>query len=117
MDKSWFSTLSWEVIDSKNGMVMVEHVGDKTGMADYKVLFASFKKSGNEIEKWSDAQAKKQLCEHCQGMFSLIRAGAVDDWVLTKDGSIGYITSTKPATVTMIHAQADKMRQMFASQE
>jgi hypothetical protein len=95
-------------------MVMVEHVGDKSGMADYKTVFASFEKSGKEIEKWSEAEAKKQLCEHCQSMHSLMKAGAKHDWVLTKDGCVGVINSDKPATVKQIHAYADQCRQMFA---
>jgi hypothetical protein len=113
MDKAWYPTLSWEVYNTKNGMVMIEHVGDKSGMAEYKTLFAAFEKAGNEARKWSDAEAKKQLCEHCQGMFSLMKAGAVDDWALTKDGSVGVFVSNKPETVKMIHAQADQIRQMM----
>jgi len=113
MDKAWYPTLSWEIYNLKNGMIMIEHVGDKSGMAEYKTLFASFEKAGNEVRKWSEADAKKQLCEHCQGMFSLMKAGAVDDWVLTKDGSVGFFVSDKPETVKMIHAQADNMRQMM----
>ena len=113
MDKAWYPTLSWEIYNLKNGMIVIEHVGDKSGMAEYKTLFAAFVKAGNEVEKWSQADAKKQLCEHCQGMFSLMKAGAVDDWVLTKDGSVGFFVSDKPETVKMIHAQADNMRQMM----
>jgi hypothetical protein len=113
MDKAWYPTLSWEVYNTKNGMIMVEHLGDKSGMAEYKTLFAAFEKSGEEVRRWSNAEAKKQLCEHCQGMFSLMKAGAVDDWALTKDGSVGVIVSDKPETVKIIHAQADKIRQMM----
>lgn|SRR5574341_232301 len=113
MDKAWYPTLSWEIYNTKNGMVMIEHVGDKSGMAEYKTLFAAFEKSGEEARKWSDAEAKKQLCEHCQGMFSLMKAGAVDDWALTKDGSVGLIVSDKPETVKLIHAQADQARKMM----
>ena len=113
MDKAWYPTMSWEIYNLKNGMIVIEHVGDKSGMAEYKTLFASFEKAGNEVRKWSEADAKKQLCEHCQGMFSLMKAGAVDDWVLTKDGSVGFFVSDKPETVKMIHAQADNMRQMM----
>jgi len=114
VDKAWFNTWSMEVYNLKDGMVMVEHVGDKSGMADYKTVFASFEKSGKEIEKWSEAEAKKQLCEHCQSMHSLMKAGAKHDWVLTKDGCVGVINSDKPATVKQIHAYADQCRQMFA---
>ncbi|MCI0530389.1 MAG: hypothetical protein L0Y74_00325 [candidate division Zixibacteria bacterium] len=113
MEKAWYPSLNWEVYDTKNGMLMVEHVGDKSGMADYKLLFASLEKAGEEIHGWSDAQVKKQLCEHCQGMFSLIKAGAVDDWALTRDGSVGVIVSSNPETVKMIHAQAAQMRTMM----
>ena len=113
MDKAWYPTMSWEIYNLKNGMIVIEHVGDKSGMAEYKTLFAAFVKAGNELEKWSEADAKKQLCEHCQGMFSLMKAGAVDDWVLTKDGCVGFFVSEKPETAKMIHAQADQMRQMM----
>ena len=116
MDKTWFNTWSMEVYNLKDGIVMVERVGDKAGMADYKTLFATFEKAGNECKKMSDADAKKSLCEHCQGMHSIMKAGAKDDWVLTKDGSVGLLTSNKPATVKMIQAQGDKMRQMFAQE-
>jgi len=114
MDKPWFNTWSMEVYNLKNGMVMVERLGDKSGMADYKTLFATFEKAGGECKKLSDTDAKKMLCQHCQGMHSVMKAGAKEEWVLTKDGSVGVLTSDKPATVKMIHAQADKMRQMFA---
>ena len=113
MDKAWYPTMSWEIYNLKNGMIMIEHLGDKSGMAEDKTLFAAFEKTGNEVRKWSNAEAKKQLCEHCQGMCSLMKAGAVDDWVLTKDGSVGFFVSEKPETVKLIHAQADQMRQMM----
>ena len=116
MDKTWFNTWSMEVYNLKDGIVMVERVGDKAGMADYKTLFATFEKAGDECKKMSEANAKKMLCEHCQGMHSIMKAGAKDEWVLTKDGSVGLLTSNKPATVKMIQAQGDKMRQMFAQE-
>lgn len=113
MDKAWYPALSWEIYNTKNGMIMIEHLGDKSGMEDYKALFAAFEKSGEEVRKWSNAEVKKQLCDHCQGMWSLMKAGAVDDWALTKDGSVGVIVSDKPETVKLIHAQADQARKMM----
>src|SRR4030067_3821418 len=59
MDKAWYPTMRWEIYNLKNGMIVIEHVGDKSGMAEYKNLFAAFFKAGNEFEKWSQADAKK----------------------------------------------------------
>ena len=59
-------------------------------------------------------EVQGKVCPRCQEWYSLMKEGAKDEWILTKTGSIGIVSSDKPKTVEKIHAMAEKYRQMFA---
>lgn len=116
MDRAWWMNMKHEVHNLKNGALFIHAYPTATEkeLAEIHKMCTDMETAGAGLEKITAKEAEGKLCQHCQEWFSLMKNGAKDEWVLTKTGSIGLVTSDNPKTVAKIHVMADKVRQMFA---
>jgi len=116
MDQTWWMNMKHEVHNLKNGALFIHAYPTATEkeLADIHKMCTAMETAGAGLEKMTAKETQGKLCQHCQEWFSVMKDGAKDEWVLTKTGSIGVVTSDNPKTVAKIHAMADKVRQMFA---
>lgn len=116
MDQAWWMNMKHEVHNLKNGALFIHAYPTATEkeLADIHKMCGAMEQSCMDMGKMSAKEMSGKVCQHCQEWFNLMKDGAKDEWVLTKTGSIGVITSDNPKTVGKIHVMADKARQMFA---
>ena len=116
MDQTWWMNMKHEVHNLKNGALFIHAYPTATEkeLADIHKMCTAMETAGAGLEKMTAKETQGKLCQHCQEWFSVMKDGAKDEWVLTKTGSIGVVTSDNPKTVAKIHVMADKVRQMFA---
>lgn len=110
MDKAWWSATGHEVHQLKDGMVSIWTV-DKKDVAEFQAMCSAMKSAVEQVEKMPENEAQGKLCPMCQGMYSLLKAGAQQEWVMTQNGSLTILTAQKPETVEQIHGVAEKMGQ------
>src|SRR5574341_207915 len=115
MDQVWWMAMKHEVHNLKNGALFIHSYPEATEkeLVDIHTMCRSMETAGAGLKKMSAKEKEGKLCPHCQGWYSVCKAGANDEMVLTKTGSIELITSDNPKTVEKIHAMADNARQMF----
>lgn len=115
MEQAWWQGMKHEVHNLKNGAIFIHAYPTATEaeLAEIHKMCNAMEKTSAGLEKMTAKDTKGKLCDHCQERFSVMKDGAKDEWVLTKTGSIGLVTSDNPKTVEKIHAMADKVRQMF----
>ena len=116
MNQEWWMGMKHEVHNLKNGALFIHAYPTATEkeLAEIHKMCTAMETAGKGLEKMTAKETQGKLCQHCQEWFSLMKDGAKDEWVLTKTGSIGVVTSDNPKTVAKIHTMADKVRQMFA---
>ncbi len=116
MEQTWWMNMKHEVHNLKNGALFIHAYPTATEkeLAEIHKMCTTMETAGTGLQKMSAKETQTKVCQHCQEWYSLMKEGAKDEWVLTKTGSIGVITSDKPKTIEKIHLMADKVRQMFA---
>jgi len=116
MEQAWWMNMKHEVHNLKNGALFIHAFPTATEkeLTDIHKMCTAMETAGAGLEKMTAKETQGKLCQHCQEWFSVMKDGAKDEWVLTKTGSIGLVTSDNPKTVAKIHVMADKVRQMFA---
>jgi len=106
--------MTWEIHKIGPGMLCITSVP-----ADLKDSFDAAGKKMMETVAGLAAkfQAGEQvkLCSFCQAMAELMQAGAKQESVDTKTGSILIVSSTDPAVIEKIHAHADKFNEAEAA--
>jgi Fe-S cluster assembly scaffold protein SufB len=70
--------------------------------------------AGGACMALTDEQAKAQLCENCQEIRSIVKAGATMSTGDTKMGDIMVFTSKDPAVLARINAMGEKCALMAA---
>jgi hypothetical protein len=99
--------MTWETHKIDNGMLCVT-----TAPKEQRENFVNLnEKMHAEIEKVkADQKSGKevQLCDMCADMGKLVEAGANEKEIQIPNGSIHMLTSSDPAVVAKIHANADK---------
>jgi hypothetical protein len=103
--------MTWETHKIDNGMLCVSTV-PKEQKAEFDALN---KEMTTAIEKVKTAEQEgkpAELCEICEGWSELTEAGAKEKEIALTNGSIHLITSSEPAVVAKIHAEADKAIEM-----
>ncbi len=100
-------SMTWETHKIDNGMLCVT-----TAPKEQRDNFVDLnEKMHAEIEKVkADQKSGKevQLCDMCADMGKLVEAGANEKEIQIPNGSIHMLTSSDPAVVAKIHANADK---------
>lgn len=116
MEQAWCMNMKHEVHNLKNGALFIHAYPTATEaeLTEIHKMCNAMEKTSAGLEKMTAKQLEGKVCAHCQEWFSIMKDGATDEWVLTKTGSVGIVTSDNPKTVTKIHALAEKTRQMFA---
>jgi len=116
MDQAWCQGMQHEVYNLKNGALFIHAFPTATEkeMVEIHKMSNAMEVAASALEKKTAKELEGKVCSHCQEWFSVMKDGAKDEWVLTKTGSVGLVTSDNPKTVTKIHAFAEKTRQMFA---
>ena len=99
--------MTWETHKIENGMLCVASV-PKDQKKDFEAAHKQMMQSIAKVTADQKAGKKVQLCAMCAGMGDLMKAGAKQQQINTATGAISLVTSSDPAVVEKIHAQADK---------
>jgi hypothetical protein len=99
--------MRWETHKIDNGMLCVASVSEEH-KKDFDAAHKKMMQCIAKVTADQKAGKKVQLCSFCVGMGDLMKAGAKQQEINTATGAISLITSSDPATVEKIHAQADK---------
>lgn len=108
--------ISTEVVKLDNGIV-IEHSAAPAGAAEFHKACDEMHQAGAQAMKFTDEQAKSQLCEMCQGIRGSIIAGAMMSAGKTKTGEMMVLTSTNPAVQGQLSMLGDKCAMMSGTQQ
>jgi hypothetical protein len=99
--------MTWETHKIDNGMLCVSTV-PKEKKGEFDALNKEMKVAIEEVKAAEQQGKPVELCELCASWGELMKAGATEKEIALSNGSIHMITSSDPAVVAKIHAQADK---------
>lgn len=103
--------MTWETHKIENGMLCVASV-PKEQKKEFDAAHQEMTKAIAAVTAAAQSGQKPELCGFCEGMGELTKAGAKQQEIATKTGAISLITSSDPAVLAKIHAQADKAIEM-----
>jgi hypothetical protein len=103
--------MQMEAVHLDKGLAMLHSV-EPAKLPAYRQVAAEMHKAGEACMAMTDAEAKAQLCELCQGMRSAIKAGAKMSVGQTKQGDIMVLVSEDPAVQSQLATLADKCAAM-----
>jgi len=107
--------MTMDVARLNDGVAMMHSVTDPSKAAIFHAASAATEKAGMACMTMTDEEAKAQLCGFCQGIHSVMKAGAKMSIGQTKMGDIMVITSSDPAVKTQIDAIAAQCEMMSGS--
>ena len=108
--------MTWETHKIENGMLCVASV-PKEQKKEFDAAHQEMTKAIAAVTAAAQSGQKPELCGFCQGMGELTKAGAKHQEIATKTGAISIFTSSDPAVLAKIHAQADKTIEMQKKME
>ena len=107
--------MKMEVAKLNDGIALMHSVTDPAKAATFHAVGKEMGTAGEACIAMTDEQAKTQLCEYCQGIRSVMKAGAKMSQGNTKMGDIMVLTSSDPAVQSQISALGEKCAMMAAS--
>lgn len=113
METEWWWSTGHEVLDLKNGVVVMHLATDKKYLGDFHKMCSAMEMAIGEVKTMTEKEAQGKMCQHCQDMASLGRSGANMESFLTQSGSLMVMTSDKPENIQKMHDLAVRMRQML----
>ena len=105
-------TMKMEVAKLNDGLAVMHSVTDPAKASTYHAVGKEVSAAGEACMAMTDEQAKTELCEFCQGLRSVVKAGAKMSQGDTKMGDIMVLTSSDPAVQAKITALGDKCAMM-----
>jgi hypothetical protein len=108
-------TMKSEVIKMNAGMGMMHMISDPKMVAVYQQDCDATAKAGMACVEMTDEQAKTDLCQFCQELRGIAKAGGTISNGHTSNGSILVVMSDKPELQTRINTLATKCEAMMAS--
>jgi hypothetical protein len=99
-------SMTWECHKIGAGMLCVASV-PKDKKETYDAVHKKMMEAVAQVTADKAAGKTVDLCGFCKSMGELEQAGAKSETIDTKTGSIYLVTSTDPAILAKIHAQAD----------
>jgi uncharacterized membrane-anchored protein YhcB (DUF1043 family) len=99
--------MTWETHKIDNGMISVAS-GPKENKDEFHAVHEKMMQAVAKVKADQQQGKPVQLCEYCQSMSELMKAGAKQQNIETAGGAICLVTSDDPAVVQKIHAAADK---------
>lgn len=113
--------MKMEMVKLDNGMAMTGTITDSKQVANYHGLCDKWSGAMATAMQMNDEQAKTDLCQHCQSMRGVVKAGAQMSYGKTKNGDLLVYSSNDPAVQAKIsdfHAQCvAMMSEMEGSKE
>jgi len=106
--------MKMEVVKLSNGVAVIHTVDSPAKATTLHTVCKEMSTAGESCLAMTDEQAKTQLCENCQEMRSVIKAGAAMSVGDTKMGDIMVFTSNDPAVQAKINAMGEKCALMAA---
>ena len=110
-----------ECVKLDNGMAMTGTITDPKLVATYHGLCDKWSAGFATAVQMADDQAKTDLCQHCQSMRGVVKAGAQASYGKTETGDLLVFSSNDPAVqakISDLHAQCvTMMSQMEAPKE
>jgi hypothetical protein len=100
--------MKMEVAKLNDGIAVMHYVTDPAKAATFHAVCKEMHVAGGACMTMTDEEAKAQLCENCQEMRSVTKAGAKMSAGETKNGDIMVFTSADPAVQTKISALGEK---------
>ena len=107
--------MTTEVVKMDNGMAMVHHISDPKVVPTFQKVCDEMSAAGKSCTAMSEAEWKAALCDHCEGIMTLVQSGAVIGSGHTKDGSMLVLTSSDPAVQTKIASFEMQCEKMMAA--
>jgi hypothetical protein len=112
-----FPVMTMEVVTLNGGVALVHHVSDPAKVPAFHTMHDEMVKSGEATMAFTDEQAKTEMCQWCNQVRGLMKAGATMSTGKTKDGDMMVFTSTDPATQAKIAMFGDETKKMMASHD
>ncbi len=113
--------MKMEVVKLDNGMAMTGAITDAKMLATYHGVCDQWSAGFASAVQMTDEKAKTDLCQHCQSMRGVVKAGAQASYGKTKNGDLLVFSSNDPAVQAKIsdfHGQCvAMMSQMEAPKE
>jgi Fe-S cluster assembly scaffold protein SufB len=106
--------MKMEVVKLNDGVAVMHSVTDPAKAATLHAVCKEMNVAGAASMAMTDEQAKAQLCENCQEIRSIVKAGATMSTGDTKMGDIMVFTSKDPAVLAKINAMGEKCALMAA---
>lgn len=100
--------MKMEVVKLNDGIAVMHNVTDPAKAAKLHAVCKEMGVAGEACMAMTDEQAKAQLCENCQDIRSVVKAGATMSTGDTKMGDIMVFTSSDPAVQAKIAAMGEK---------
>jgi hypothetical protein len=107
--------MKMEVAKLNDGIAMMHSVTDPAKVETFHAVGKQMGAAGESCMAMTDEQAKTALCEFCQDIRSVMKAGAKMSQGDTKMGDIMVITSADAAVQAKISALGDKCAMMAES--
>lgn len=107
--------MKMEVSRLNDGIAIMHTTANTEKAATYHKVAKEIHAAGDACMAMTDEQAKSGLCEHCQEVRSVVKAGAKVSAGETKLGDIFILTSNDPVVQAKISALGDKCAMMAES--
>jgi hypothetical protein len=89
--------MTMDMATLNDGVAFLHGVSDPAKVEKFRMVSAEMEEAGEACMDYTDAQAKSQLCEMCQGIRKAVQSGAKMSMGPTKMGDIMVLTSDDPA--------------------
>ncbi|HLG94214.1 MAG TPA: hypothetical protein VI546_05200 [candidate division Zixibacteria bacterium] len=107
-----FPVMKMEVVKLDNGMAMTGTITDPKQVATYHALCDKWSAGFATAVQMADDKATTDLCQHCQMMRGVVKAGAQTSYGKTETGDLLVFSSNDPAVqakISDLHAQCVAM--------
>jgi len=109
--------MKMEVVKLDNGMAMMGTVTNPKMVATYHGVCDQWSEAFAAGMQTTDDKAKTDLCQHCQGMRGVMKAGAQMSYGKTENGDLLVFSSNDPAVKAHIGTLYDQCVTMMSQME
>jgi hypothetical protein len=109
--------MKMEVVKLDNGMAMTGSVTNPKMVTTYHGLCDQWSGAMASVMQMADDKAKTDLCQHCQGMRGVVKAGAQMSYGKTQTGDLLVFSSNDPAVQVQIATLHDQCVTMMSQME
>ncbi|MCI0406382.1 MAG: hypothetical protein L0Y74_09155 [candidate division Zixibacteria bacterium] len=109
--------MKMEVVKLDNGMAMTGSITDPKQVGTYHGVCDQWSGAFAAATQMADDKAKTDLCQHCQSMRGVVKAGAQASYGKTKTGDLLVFSSNDPAVQAQIGTLYDQCVAMMSQME